>query len=50
MYAKGQVQIPEAIVALLLDYKTIFATLEGLPPLRDHEHHITLKEGTQAVS
>ena len=50
MFAEGQVQIPEAIAALLLDYKTVFATPEGLPPLRDHEHHITLKEGTQAVS
>ena len=50
MYAEGQGQIPEAIVALLLDYKSVFATPEGLPPLRDHEHPITLKEGTQAVS
>ena len=48
MSAEGQ--IPEAIAALLLDYKTVFATPEGLPPLRDHEHHILLKEGTQAVS
>ena len=50
MYAEGQGQIPEAIVALLLDYKSVFATPKGLPPLRDHEHPITLKEGTQAVS
>ena len=50
MYAEGQGQIPEAIVVLLLDYKSVFATSEGLPPLRDHEHPITLKEGTQAVS
>ena len=40
MYAEGQGQIPEAIVALLLDYKSVFATPEGLPPLRDHEHPI----------
>ena len=50
MYAEGQGQIPIAIATLLLDYKSVFATPEGLPPLRDHEHPITLKEGTQAVS
>ena len=50
MYVEGQVQIPEAIAAMLRHYKTIFTTPEGLPPLRDHEHHITLKEGTQVVS
>ena len=50
MYAEGQGQTPEVIAALLLDYKSVFATSEGLPPLRDHEHHITLKDGTQAVS
>ena len=50
MYAEGQGQTPEVIAALLLEYKSVFATLEGLPPLRDHEHHITLKDGTQAIS
>ena len=50
LFAEGQVQIPEAIATLLLDYKTVFASPEGLPPLREHEHHITLKEGTQAIS
>ena len=48
--AEGQVQIPEAIAALLLDYKSVFATPEGLLPLREHEHHINLKDGAQAVS
>ena len=50
MYAEGQGQTLEVIAALLLDYKSVFATSEGLPPLRDHEHHITLKDATQAVS
>ena len=47
---EGQVQIPKAIASLLLDYKFVFATPEGLPPLRDHEHHINLTDGAQAVS
>ena len=50
MSTEGQVQIPEAIDTLLLDYKAVFATPEGLPPLRNHEHHIILKDETQAVS
>ncbi|XP_023874530.2 uncharacterized protein LOC111987066 [Quercus suber] len=50
LFAEGQVQIPEAIAALLKEYQAVFATPEGLPPLRDHEHLITLKEGAQAVS
>ena len=50
LFAEEQVQLPNAIAALLLDYKSIFATSKGLPPLRDHEHHINLKEGAQVVS
>ena len=50
LFAEEHVQSLDAIAALLLDYKSIFATPEGLPPLRDHEHHINLKEGAQFVS
>ena len=35
--------------ALLDEFKSVFATPEGLPPLRDHEHQINLKEGSQAI-
>ena len=37
------------MVALLDEFKSVFATPEGLPPLRDHEHQINLKEGAQAI-
>jgi len=36
--ADCQVQLPEEIAALLLEFKSVFATPVGLPPLRDHEH------------
>ena len=47
--AEGSVQLLEEVVALLDEFKLVFATLEGLPPLRDHEHQINLKEGAQAI-
>ena len=37
------------MAALLEEFKSVFATPEGLPPLRDHEHKINLKEGAQAI-
>ena len=47
--AEGMDQLPEGVAALLDEFKSVFATPEGLPPLRDHEHQITLKEGAQAI-
>ena len=44
-----QGQLPEEIAALLLEFKSVFATPIGMPPLRDHEHQISLKEGAQAI-
>lgn len=41
--------MPEEVAALLTEFKSVFATLKGLPPLRDHENHISLKEGAQAI-
>ncbi|XP_023920704.1 uncharacterized protein LOC112032172 [Quercus suber] len=48
--AESQLPIPGAVAEVLRNYRAVFATPEGLPPLRDHEHPITLKEGAQAVS
>ena len=47
--AEGSIQLPAEVVALLAEFKFVFATSEGLPPLRDHEHQISLKEGAQAI-
>ena len=47
--AEGTDQLPEEVAALLEEFKSVFAAPEGLPPLRDHEHQITLKEGAQAI-
>ena len=43
--AEGLALLPEEVAAMLTEFKFFFATLEGLPPLRDHEHQISLKEG-----
>ena len=42
--------IPDAIQAVIATYSAVFDMPPGLPPLRDHEHRITLKEGTNPVS
>ena len=34
---------------MLSEFDSVFATLVDLPPLRGHEHQITLKEGAQAI-
>ncbi|XP_075633404.1 uncharacterized protein LOC142605861 [Castanea sativa] len=41
--------LPAEVIALLAEFNSVFATLEGLPPLRDHKHQISLKEGAQAI-
>ena len=48
-FAEGSAQLPTEVIALLDEFKLVFATPEGLPPLRDHEHQINLKKGAQAI-
>jgi hypothetical protein len=41
--------IEPELAILLHTYKEVFRTPSGLPPPRDHNHEIHLKEGTQPV-
>ena len=41
--------IPAFLTGVLNRYSKVFATPQGLPPKRNHEHTITLKEGTDPV-
>ena len=38
-------QLPKQVSDMLSEFDSVFATLMDLPPLRGHEHQITLKEG-----
>ena len=42
-------KVPTAVESLLQEFDHVFKTPIGLPPLRGHEHQITLKEGNQPV-
>jgi len=35
---EGSAQWPEEVITVLTEFKSVFATPEGLPPLRDHGH------------
>ena len=41
-----QPHFPPVLADLMNDFSTIFAVPTGLPPIRDHEQSINLKEGT----
>nr|GEX24785.1 putative mitochondrial protein [Tanacetum cinerariifolium] len=41
---------PAGLVSLLTNYADIFVLLAGLPPQRDHEHAIVLKNGTKPIN
>ena len=43
------VQQSSAVTNLLLEFKPVFDMPKGLPPLRGHEHQISLKEGSSPV-
>ena len=43
-------QLPKQVSDLLVEFEFVFATLVDLPPLRGHEHQITLKEGAQEIN
>ena len=47
--AEEQAALPVEVADLLQEFTQVFHTPVGLPPLRGHEHHITLKEGAQPV-
>ena len=42
-------QLPTASQDLLNEFGAVFEVPIGLPPIRGHEHGITLKEGAQPV-
>jgi hypothetical protein len=42
---KTDVPVSEAVRELLLQFKDIFETPKGLPPPREHDHHIPLIPG-----
>lgn len=44
------IQTPEFLQSLLLRFKQVFEMPKGLPPKRNHEHAIVLKEGSNPVS
>ena len=49
----GQVaaaKIPTALEGVLAKFEGVFLMPEGLPPMRGHEHAISLKEGTAPVN
>lgn len=46
----NNIPIPESMSMLLQQYARIFDTPTTLPPERDIEHHITLKEGSDPVN
>ncbi|XP_071714502.1 uncharacterized protein [Rutidosis leptorrhynchoides] len=42
---------PNSLVPHVLEkFKDVFSSLQGLPPHRDHEHTIILKDGTEPIS
>lgn len=43
-------EVPEFIAPLLEKYTQVFKMPSGLPPSRDHEHSITMKEGSNPIS
>lgn len=43
-------QVPAEMSALVGEFTRIFRTSEHLPPPRDIEHHINLKEGTNPIN
>lgn len=42
-------KVPAKVELLLQEFGEVFETPTGLPPLRGHEHQITLMEGIQPV-
>ncbi|XP_039069068.1 uncharacterized protein LOC120215444 [Hibiscus syriacus] len=42
--------VPVELHDLLEEYSVVFEEPKGMPPLREHDHSITLKKGTEAVN
>lgn len=42
-------EIPVFLQRVLTQFQSVFATPEGLPPIREHEHAIVLREGCNPV-
>ena len=43
-------QVPDSVTPLLLEYEDVFREHKTLPPHRIYDHHIKLKDNTQAVN
>ena len=50
MEGERELMGPEFLQGLLRRYTEVFNMPDGLPPSREHEHQITLKEGTDPIS
>ncbi|KAE8685880.1 hypothetical protein F3Y22_tig00111088pilonHSYRG00075 [Hibiscus syriacus] len=46
----GDNVIPHTIQAVIADCKDVFEEPTGMPPIRKHDHSITLKSGTETVN
>ena len=44
-----QAALPAEVADLLQEFAQVFDIPIGIPPLKGHEHHITLKEGAQPI-
>ncbi|XP_047328916.1 uncharacterized protein LOC124932358 [Impatiens glandulifera] len=49
LITRAQEEVSEDLQGLLDDFSTLFQQPDGLPPTREHDHRIPLKEGTKAV-
>ncbi|XP_047314445.1 uncharacterized protein LOC124918294 [Impatiens glandulifera] len=49
LITRAQEEVSEDLQGLLDDFSTLFQQPDGLPPTREHDHRIPLKEGTEAV-
>ncbi|XP_039056463.1 uncharacterized protein LOC120199464 [Hibiscus syriacus] len=43
-------EIPPTLQAVITDYKVVFEEPTGMPPIRKHDHSITLKPGIETIN
>lgn len=49
VHIEGVPMVPEELQSTVQKYWQVFEKPRGLPPVREHEHQITLKDGTEPV-
>lgn len=47
---QAEPDIPQPVLEIIREFKAVFEAPVGLPPLRDHEHAITLKAGSEPIN